>query len=85
MLVPKKHQDAFVAAVQKAYAQFYPEGPLHSSATLTGVHPSAHNRLKDLIASTQGELVVGGKAGEDGRIEPAVVKNVSVDDALMKR
>ncbi|KAL1725747.1 Aldehyde/histidinol dehydrogenase [Schizophyllum commune] len=84
ILVPKAHQDAFVAAVKKAYAQFYPEGALHESATLTGVHPTARDRLKGLIASTQGELVVGGREGEDGRIEPAVVKNVRVDDALMK-
>ena len=63
ILVPKAHQDAFVAAVKKAYAQFYPEGALHSSATLTGVHPTARDRLKGLLASAQGELGVGGREG----------------------
>ncbi|KAL1743347.1 Aldehyde/histidinol dehydrogenase [Schizophyllum fasciatum] len=83
ILVPRKHQDAFVAAIKKAYDQFYPGGPLQSSSTLTGVHPSARDRLKGLIASTQGEIVAGGKES-DGKLEPTVVKNVSVNDALMQ-
>lgn len=83
ILVPREHQDAFVTAIQKAYAQFYPNGALDSTSTLTGVHPSAQGRLKDLIASTKGEVVAGGKEGA-GKIEPTVVKNVSRDDPLLK-
>ncbi|TRM59079.1 Aldehyde/histidinol dehydrogenase [Schizophyllum amplum] len=36
ILVPREHQDAFVTAIQKAYAQFYPNGALDSTSTLTG-------------------------------------------------
>ncbi|KAI4524946.1 aldehyde dehydrogenase [Schizophyllum commune Loenen D] len=83
ILVPRSHQDAFVVAIQKAYKQFYPDGALESSSTLTAVHPSAQERVKGLIARTKGEIVAGGKEKE-GRIEPTVVKNVDVKDALME-
>ena len=83
ILVPRSHQDAFVAAIQKAYKQFYPDGALESSSTLTAVHASAQERVKGLIARTKGEIVAGGKE-KDGRIEPTVVKNVDVKDALME-
>ena len=39
--------------------------------------------MKGLIARTKGEIVAGGKEKE-GRIEPTVVKNVDVKDALME-
>ncbi|KAL1743350.1 Aldehyde/histidinol dehydrogenase [Schizophyllum fasciatum] len=83
ILVPRAHQDAFVAAIQKAYKTFYPNGALDTTSTLTSIHPTAKERVKNLIASTHGEVVAGGQES-DGRIEPTIAKNVAVDDALMQ-
>ncbi|KAL1753083.1 Aldehyde/histidinol dehydrogenase [Schizophyllum commune] len=82
VLVPRSNQGAFVAAIQRAYKQFFPDGALASSSTLTAVHPSARERVKGLISSTKGDIVVGGQESE-GRIEPTVVKNVEIFAPIM--
>ena len=83
ILVPAEAQDKRIEAFTEVFKTFYPDGALESSSTLTAVHASAQERVKGLIARTKGEIVAGGKE-KDGRIEPTVVKNVDVKDALME-
>jgi aldehyde dehydrogenase (NAD+) len=83
--VPRGQQDALVAAFQKAYNSFwpYPKGALDDKSELANViHSKSRTRLNNLIADTQGTIVIGGRS-EGKRIEPTIVKDVQLDDVLM--
>ena len=44
-----------------------------------------YQRLQNLLKETNGEIVIGGKTKDDGNyIEPTVVVNVKMDDALLR-
>ncbi|KAJ6471938.1 aldehyde dehydrogenase [Mycena sanguinolenta] len=83
VLVPRAHQDAFIAAIKESCSQFFPDGSLASDSISRIVSPEHHSRLMDLLNRTKGEVVMGGKS-QDLKIEITVVKNVSADDSLME-
>ncbi|KAL1721986.1 Aldehyde/histidinol dehydrogenase [Schizophyllum commune] len=49
-------------------------------STLSGVHPTARNRINALVRDTRGEVVVG----DDAILAPTIVRDVGLGDALMK-
>ncbi|KAI0706421.1 aldehyde dehydrogenase [Earliella scabrosa] len=84
VLVPEHFQDTLVAAFKEAYESFYPEGPENSqsfSRIVTRVHAE---RIKRLIDTTKGTIVLGGGADVEKRyIAPTVVRDVKADDSLL--
>ena len=87
VLVPRNQQDALVTAFKKAYDSFwpYPKGPLDEKSQLPNVNitPPSQDRIKNLIARTQGTIVMGGQS-EGKRVAPTIVKDVKEDDILME-
>jgi aldehyde dehydrogenase (NAD+) len=84
VLIPRTHQDAFVAALQAAYAEFFPEGSMKSNSISRIVSPAHHGRLRDMLKRSKGEIVMGGKTQGNTKIELTVVKDVPADDSLME-
>jgi aldehyde dehydrogenase (NAD+) len=83
VLVPRTHQDAFIAALKESYSQFFPEGSVTSDSISRIVSPEHHSRLMDMLKRTKGEIVSGGNY-QDLKIEITVVKDVTASDSLME-
>ena len=78
---------ALVESLKYHYASFYPEGALESKSYSRIISEAHFERLKALIKTTTGEIVLGGKWEEtEGRrgIEPTVVVNITRDDVLLQ-
>ncbi|KAG1770322.1 Aldehyde/histidinol dehydrogenase [Suillus placidus] len=74
VFVQEQHQSALVEG-----------GPLDSSSEMARVVNARHyERNKSLLFRTKGKVVLGGQAGQDLRIEPAIVTGVTLDDPLME-
>ena len=72
-------------AFRKAYDSFWPKGALDSSSEMACVLNARHcEHNKSLLSRTKGKVVIEGQAGQDLRIEPAIVTSVKVDDPLME-
>ncbi|KAA1472621.1 aldehyde dehydrogenase [Dentipellis sp. KUC8613] len=84
VLVPKAKQDEILAAFEKVYNQFWPNGCLASPDIGHVISPAHHARLSRLIKSTRGEVFLGGKTVGERKMEITVVKNVPLDDILME-
>ncbi|KAJ7733163.1 Aldehyde/histidinol dehydrogenase [Mycena metata] len=87
ILVPRGHQDATVEAFKKAYQSLWPhpQGALDPLSEMGAILNSTHHaRLMKLLGRTKGTLVHGGNTEGTRRIEPALVANVTLDDALME-
>ncbi|KAJ7114602.1 Aldehyde/histidinol dehydrogenase [Mycena crocata] len=87
ILVPRAYQDATVEAFKKAYRTLWPHpkgalDPLSEMSVM--LNPSHHERIMKLLSRTKGNLVHGGNTEGTKRIEPALVANVGLDDALME-
>ncbi|TFK73844.1 aldehyde dehydrogenase [Pluteus cervinus] len=82
VLISKHRQDAFVQALKKHYAEFYPDGALKSDSYGRIVNETHHARLVNVLKGTKGTIVVGGKA-EGREFEPTVVKDVKSGDSLL--
>lgn len=84
VLVPRDFQDDFIAALKRAYNEFFPTespSPTNMSRAVTEQHT---RRIKRLLDETQGAIVFGGQVDIENRfIPPTVVKDVKGDDALM--
>jgi aldehyde dehydrogenase (NAD+) len=87
LLVPRKDQDKVVEAFKKAYASFYPypKGAIDPASPYGRiVNPIQHHRVATLLRESKGEIALGGGIDGDKRIEPTIVKNVTMDDSLMQ-
>ncbi|KAK7055353.1 aldehyde dehydrogenase [Favolaschia claudopus] len=87
ILVPRAQQDAVVAGFKKAYETFWPhpKGALDAKSEFGAIlNPHHHSRLMDLLGRTKGDIVLGGKAEGTKRIEPTIVANIKLGDALME-
>ncbi|TFK50453.1 aldehyde dehydrogenase [Heliocybe sulcata] len=84
VMVTKDHLDALVSAFETAYKAFWPDGSISSSSDLGKIVNAAHlARLKDMLARSEGKVVVGGK--RDGqRMEVTILRDVQLDDAVME-
>ncbi|KAJ7780455.1 aldehyde dehydrogenase [Mycena olivaceomarginata] len=76
VLVPRTHQDTFIAALQESYFQNFPDGSLASDSI-----SRIHSRLMDLFKRTKGEIVLGGISRSKLLWS---VKNISANDSLME-
>lgn len=83
-LVPESKMDTVVAAFHKWHKTFFPEGTLKSPDIGHVISQVHHDRLSNLIESTQGEVIIGGKTAAGQKMELTVVKNVALDDILMQ-
>jgi len=84
ILVPQGKQDDLIACLKQQISAFYPEGALNSPSFGRIVSDAHFNRLKGLLERTKGEVVFGGGTNEKLGMEPTIVKNVTMDDALME-
>ncbi|KAJ7113375.1 aldehyde dehydrogenase [Mycena epipterygia] len=84
VLIPRAHQDTFIAALKDAYAEFFPEGSMKSTSISRIVSPEHHARLMDLLKRTKGQVVFGGKAEGSVKIEVTVLRDVPADDSFME-
>ncbi|EJD39087.1 aldehyde dehydrogenase [Auricularia subglabra TFB-10046 SS5] len=88
VLVEREHQDALVSAFQQVYSDFwpYPDGAMSPQAEISGFPTPAHyERARVLLSRTKGRVAVGGKYDDARRrMEPTVVADVTLGDALME-
>ncbi|KAG9038256.1 hypothetical protein FRB95_002217 [Tulasnella sp. JGI-2019a] len=85
IFVPADQQDKLVEAFKKTYKEFYPDDATNSLSVSRIVVDTHFNRLKGLIDKTQGDIVCGGEIDAATRfVAPTIVKNVRLDDVLMK-
>lgn len=86
IFVPLSQQDELVDAFEATYAEFYPDGGAESRSLSRIVARAHFDCLKGMLDGTAGDIVCGGET-DAGRlfVAPTIVKNVKVDDALMKR
>ncbi|KDQ07573.1 hypothetical protein BOTBODRAFT_38660 [Botryobasidium botryosum FD-172 SS1] len=85
VLCPPSAQEELIAGFKAAYKEFYPTPDDMRTSMSRIVAPHHFDRLKKLLDSTSGNIVVGGKSDKaDLWIEPTVVKNVKADDVLMQ-
>ncbi|KAJ7621736.1 Aldehyde/histidinol dehydrogenase [Mycena polygramma] len=87
ILVPRAYQDAAVEAFKKAYHTLWPhpKGALDPLSEMAAIlNPHHHARIMELLGRTQGNIVHGGNTEGTRRIEPAIVSDVALNDALME-
>ena len=83
VLVPRHLQDKFVTAVKSNYSTYFPNGTLDTQDTSKIVNGNHHRRVLNLLANSKGQTILGGGHNED-KIELTVLKDVPVDDPLVK-
>lgn len=85
VFVQEQYQSALVEAFKKAFDSFWPKGPLDSSSEMSHMVNARHyERIKSLLSQTKGKVAFGGQSGQDLRIEPAILTDVTMDDKLME-
>lgn len=76
---------AFIQEMKNSLKEFYPNGPRNSPDYGRIVNVKQFQRLKKMLDSSNGKIVVGGTMDEDDLfIEPTVVQVDSMDDALLR-
>ena len=84
ILVEKSALLCFLGELEDAMKEFYPNGAKHSSDFGRIVNQRQWERLRDLIQSTRGKVIMGGSMDEaDKFIEPTVVQIQDQNDPLM--
>lgn len=85
VLVPRSIADAFKSSLKKAWNDFFPTDPLSPDSSWSKIiNEAQHRRLMDLIHSTKGTILTGGKADDKNRIAITIVGDVKLDDPLME-
>lgn len=83
-LVDKEVVPGFIAEMKAALKEFYPDGAKNSPDYARIVNDASFNRLKKMLDSTQGKIVIGGTMDAEQRfIEPTVVQVSSPTDSLL--
>ena len=83
-LVDKEVVPGFIAEMKAALKEFYPDGAKNSPDYARIVDDTSFNRLKKMLDSTEGKIVVGGTMDAEQRfIEPTVVQVSSPKDSLL--
>ncbi|KAJ9197949.1 hypothetical protein DTO164E3_5505 [Paecilomyces variotii] len=84
ILVERGILPAVIEEFKKAYKEFYPQGAKASPDFARIINDGAFRRLKSMIDSSQGKIIVGGTLDEKTRfIEPTIVQVESTEDALL--
>ncbi|KAF9926159.1 Aldehyde dehydrogenase [Linnemannia zychae] len=85
LIVERGIEEDLVKEIKVALQEFYGDSPQKSRSYGRIVNKNHFNRLKRLLDTTRGKIVIGGEAQEDDLyIAPTVVLNVSTDDSLME-
>jgi len=79
-------KDKLVEAIKIVMKEWYDDNPAKSNSYSGKMISQRHyQRLQNLLKETNGDIVIGGKTKDDGNyIEPTVVVNVKMDDALLR-
>ncbi|CAG7786458.1 unnamed protein product [Allacma fusca] len=79
-------QAVFISSAKKFLREWYGTNAQKSPDLVRIAHKQHFNRLKRLLETTKGKIVIGGQTDEDDMwIEPTIVVNVDPDnDALMQ-
>ncbi|KAK2753059.1 hypothetical protein FQN55_005019 [Onygenales sp. PD_40] len=84
ILADKEIVNQLVAEFGKALKEYYPNGVKASPDYCRIINDGAFHRIKGMLDSTKGKILLGGTMDEKERfIEPTVVQVDSVDDPLM--
>lgn len=84
LLVDKAVLPAVVEEFKKAYKEYYPKGAKASPDYSRIINEGAFHRIKSMIDSTNGKILLGGTMDEKELfIEPTLVQVDSPDDALL--
>lgn len=85
ILVTKELQPRLVEAMKRVLTTFYGEDPQQSADLGRIINANHFARIKKMLDSTRGKVVVGGKFdAADKYIAPTIVTDVTMDDALMQ-
>ncbi len=83
VLVHESRQDDFITAMRQTIHQFFGDKPEESYNYGKIINEKQFNRITGYL--TQGKIVIGGRSNkEELFIEPTVLQNVSLNDAIMK-
>ena len=83
-MVDKEVLDPFVAEMRLVMTQFYPDGTKETDDFGRIVHGKQWTRLKQMLDSTKGRIVIGGDMDEDQRyMGPTVVIVDNPNDPLV--
>ena len=83
-LIDKEVMPTFIAEIKNAYSEFFPKGAQNNPDYSKIVNRKAFDRLKKMLDSTSGKIVLGGTMNADERfIEPTVVEVTDVNDSLL--
>jgi aldehyde dehydrogenase (NAD+)/aldehyde dehydrogenase (NAD(P)+) len=86
VLVPREFQDQLVEAFKSANDEFFPSGAANSRDYARIVNPRHADRIRALVAKTEGKIVFGGVEGvnvEERYVPPTLVRDVEGGDSLM--
>ncbi|KAG9008929.1 hypothetical protein FRB93_005979 [Tulasnella sp. JGI-2019a] len=86
VFVHADQQDELVKAFKRAWAEFYPKGVDQIKFPSHVVNDNHFTRLIDLMDPVEDDnIVCGGEVDQEARFHaPTIVKNVKLDDRLMK-
>ncbi|PGH08434.1 aldehyde dehydrogenase (NAD(P)+) [Blastomyces parvus] len=86
ILVDKEVVPQLVTEFGKAWKEYYPDGVKASPDFCRIVNDAAFRRIKGMIDSTNGKILLGGTMDEKERfIEPTLVQVDSADDPLVRQ
>lgn len=85
LLVNEKIKDKVVAKMKEHVETFFGNDPQKSPDYGRIISKRHFNRLKEMIETSKGNVVIGGKTdAQELYISPTVIDNVELDDILMK-
>ncbi|EEH45345.2 hexadecenal dehydrogenase [Paracoccidioides brasiliensis Pb18] len=86
ILVDREVLSQLVTEFEKTWKEYYPDGVKPSPDYCRIVNDSAFRRIKGLIDSSKGKILLGGTMDEKERfIEPTLIQVDSVDDPLIQQ
>lgn len=84
LLVEKDIVPAVIEEFKKAYKEYFPKGARASPDYSRIINESSFRRIKGMLDSTQGKILLGGTLDEKEHfIEPTLVQVDSIDDPLI--
>lgn len=83
MLIPRHLQNEFVTAIKSNYSTYFPNGTLGNSDMSKIINRNHHKRVLNLLANSKGRTILGGDHDQN-KIELTVLKDVPIDDPLVK-
>jgi len=72
-----------VTAIESNYSTYFPNGTLNTPDMSKIINGNHHKRVLNLLATSKGQKILGGGHNQD-RIELTVLRDVPVDDPLVK-